>query len=111
MIAKGYITRTITDDSAVYYKRTHELYAAPPFRGRGGFRLWGRRDDALPEARISYDITETSAGVRIVAIMKMILHPESPFQEVYDISRGRDARDIQDLLERLKASMIRKDAK
>jgi hypothetical protein len=110
MIAKGYITKTITDDNAVYYKRTHELYAAPPFRGRWGFRLWGKRHDKLPEARVSYDITETREGVRIVAIMKMILHPESPFQEVYDISRGRDARDIQDLLEQLKASLIRKDA-
>jgi hypothetical protein len=96
MIANGYITKTIIDDNAVYYKRTHGLYAAP---------LSERAYQEKPEVRLSYYIKETDKGVRIVATFTMILYPESPFKEVHDISRGRDAHDIQKLLEQLKASL------
>jgi predicted small lipoprotein YifL len=96
MMANGYITENITDDNAVYYKRTYGLYAAP---------LLERAYQEKPEARLSYDIRETEGGVRIVATFTMILYPESPFKEVHDLSRSRDAHDIQKLLEQLKASL------
>jgi hypothetical protein len=96
MIEAGYITKTITDDNVHYYKRGYGLYASP---------VTERGHQEKPEAHVSYDITETGGGVRIVATMWVIVYPQSPLLEkVYDVSRGRDAHDIQMRLERLKAS-------
>jgi hypothetical protein len=96
MIDKGYIIKTLTDDNAVYYKKTFRLYALPPY---------GPKPGEMPEARVSYDIKEEDGRVRIAATLWLAIYPGRPYTGMKDISRGRDGHTIQNYLEGLKASM------
>jgi hypothetical protein len=111
MIDKGYITRDITEDRAVYYKRTYSLYALPPVEQRPDFGpgphsgLPYTQREPQPEAEVTYDITERDGGVNILATFHMKRFPETPFYEFTDISKGRDGHTIQRYLEELRKSM------
>lgn len=98
MLARGYQIKNVTEYNAVYGKRTDSFAAAI---------LLGSRYDAIPEARISYAIVETGAGVRVVATLEMVTNPGSAFERVTDLSQGKDAHNIQNMLENLKASLSR----
>jgi hypothetical protein len=99
----GYIARKVTDEKAVYYKRTFETYAERPYGTPIRIPQKALREEA-PELLVSYDIEEIGEGVHVVATVEIISEPESPFKKSKDISRGLDARDIQRRLDRLKAS-------
>lgn len=95
----GYIITTVTDNRAVYYKRTYMIYSSPPM---------GPRSKAMPELRVIYDIVETDGGVRITATLKMLLYPERPYPYyAEDISRSKDAQKIQKRLDSLKAFLAK----
>jgi hypothetical protein len=105
---RGYIDRMVTDERAVYYKRTYQLYSAPFIDQRATpehlSRSFSNREPR-PEARVIFDLTESGEGLRIVATLMMIRFPESPFKIETDISDSRDGRVIQMYLDELKASM------
>lgn len=103
MQGAGYLARKVTDEKAVYYKRTFDTYAERPYGAPIRVPQRALREEA-PELLVSYDIEETGEGVHVVATVEIISEPESPFKKSKDISRGLDARDIQKRLDRLKAS-------
>jgi|GEM_PF-993632 len=94
MLSWGYHVKTITDYNAVYGKRTNSMTAAI---------LLGSRYDAIPEARINYAIVEVEGGVRVVVTnIEMITNPGSAFERVTDLGQGKDAYNIQIMLDNLK---------
>ena len=93
MLSWGYHVKAVTDYNAVYGKRTESMAAAI---------FLGSRYDAIPEARISYATVETDIGVRVVATLEMITNPGSAFERVTDLSQGKDAHNIQNMLNQLK---------
>ena len=103
MQGAGYLARKVTDEKAIYYKRTFDTYAERPYGASIRIPQRALREEA-PELLVSYDIEETGEGVHVIATVEIISEPESPFKKSKDISRGPDARVIQKRLDRLKAS-------
>jgi cell division septation protein DedD len=67
--------------------------------------LFGSRYDAQPNARVAYSIAQVGSDVRVVADMAIITNPGSGFEQRTDVSAGADSPKIQELLNRVSASL------
>ena len=96
MVGSGFEIKDISDYHAVFGKLSRSL---------GDALLYGSNYDATPEYRVKYSFTETGDGIRVLAAVSVITNPGSAFERVTDRTRGKDAHDMQSMLERFKASM------
>lgn len=96
MVGAGFEIKDISDYHAVFGKLSNSL---------GDALLYGSNYDSTPEYRVKYSFTETEMGVRVLAAITVITNPGSAFERATDRTVGKDAHDMQKMLEQFKASM------
>lgn len=67
--------------------------------------LLGSQYDAIPNARVSFTITELNRSVRVVADIKMVTNPGSAFERLTDWNKSKDAVDVQKALHLLQENL------
>ena len=67
--------------------------------------LLGSRYDAIPNARVTFQIAHLAPDVRVVADMAIITNPGSSFERRTDVSAGAEAPKIQEFLDQIAASV------
>jgi hypothetical protein len=67
--------------------------------------LYGSRYDSTPEIRASFNLVEIANGIRVFCNATMVTNPGSAFERISDVTTGKNAHDIQSMLERLKAQL------
>lgn len=98
MINKGYQLSSVNDYVVVFNKKVDSFMAGV---------IYGSRYDSTPAARVSYNLVETDAGIRVIVTLEVVTNPGSAFERVTDLSQGPDAKDAQRSLEEVKASLIK----
>lgn len=95
MLNRGY-TVTMDSGSTVAFDRASNNALANAFFGSGY--------DGVPNARITYSIVQIGGDTRIVADMAVITNPGSAFERRTPMNNNQDSTEIQELLNRIKAS-------
>ncbi len=96
MVGAGFEVKDVSDYHAVFGKLSDSF---------GDALLYGSKYDSTPEYRVKYSFTETEDGVRVIAAVQVVTNPGSAFERVNDRTTGKDARDMQSLLERFKVGL------
>jgi hypothetical protein len=89
MLSQGFNIKTSSDYNIVFVK---------PMDSFAMSLLLGSEYDITPEHRVSANIVESSAGVRIVLTNQGITNPGSAFERVTDLSTGNSGNSWQQLL-------------
>lgn len=90
MIGNGYELKRSDEYALVFGKRTNSAAAA---------MLFGSRYDSTPEERVIVNTLDTQGGVRLIFTLQIVTNPGSAFERVTDNSRGKAARDLQQILD------------
>lgn len=69
--------------------------------------LYGSRYDSTPEARVIFTFADVNNCTYIGARLQIVTNPGSGFERITDISRGKDAYQLQQDLEELKSTIER----
>jgi len=69
--------------------------------------LYGSRYDSTPEARVIFTFADVNNCIYIGARLQIVTNPGSGFERITDISRGKDAYQLQQDLEELKSTIER----
>jgi hypothetical protein len=95
MLTKGFNIKNSSDYNLVFTKPMDKLLES---------LLLGSQYDVTPENRVSFNIVESSVGIRIVITNQAITNPGSAFERVTDLSTGNAGMDWQNFLLHLKNS-------
>ncbi|MDG4475644.1 hypothetical protein [Thiovibrio frasassiensis] len=96
MLGRGYKIKNINEYSAVFGK---------PLQSTGAAILFGSQFNTTPEGRISYNIVDTTKGVRVIGTLEVVTNPGSGLERVTDLSQNsKNAHEYQQLLEEVAAS-------
>lgn len=69
--------------------------------------LYGSKYDSTPEARIIFTFADINNCTYIGARLQIVTNPGSGFERITDISKGKDAYQLQQELEELKSTVER----
>jgi hypothetical protein len=76
-----------------------------------GVASWGGAwYDADPIERITYFLSETPGGIRIVAMVEVVTDPGSVRRRITDVSGGPDGESIQQYLRKIRVALDRSKA-
>lgn len=93
MISKGYKIKQTTNYKITFKKKNDKYMAA---------LLFGSRYDGTPENRISFNLINTSSGIRIITSIEIITNPNSAFERVTDWSTGKAGHIFHEILIKMK---------
>jgi hypothetical protein len=95
MLERGFNIKSANDYNIIFTK---------PMEKFGEQLLLGSQYNSTPENRISANIVESSAGIRIVLNNQAITNPGSGYERVTDLNSGNYGMYWQNFLSRIKYS-------